>query len=426
MYVFHSTSTAKLLRCFFYGGYHTFFPTRDIRSGELQTAELQTNRTRYKSIKWITIPPGNLTTPLPQPYLRCMENPPQNYFKGRGAQLNVHNRFLKQRVVQEHIEMIDEPLLLDEKTELIETHPKTILNKVESPDVMGLSMNPYQGCEHGCIYCYARNAHEYWGYSAGLDFERKIIVKRNAAELLEKALSNPKHQPEPIMFSGNTDCYQPVERKLGITRKMLEVLLKYKHPAAMITKNNLILRDIDLLQELAKLKLVHVMISITGLDEQMRLKLEPRTATYKNRLEVIRELSKAGIPVGVMTAPIIPGINSHEIPAVIEAAAEAGATAAGYTIVRLNGAIGEIFKDWLEKNFPDRAQKVWNQICAMHGGQVNDSRYGTRMRGEGHEASSIRQLFKIAVKKHGLNNDRFEFDLTLFDPHAGDSQLRLF
>ncbi len=393
---------------------------------QLQTAKLQTDRTPYRCIKFVTIPLFPLTTLPPPTYLRNMENNPDNYFKGRGAQINVHNRFLKQRVVQEHIEMIDEPLLQEAKTELIETHPKTIINKVESPDLMGLSMNPYQGCEHGCIYCYARNAHEYWGYSAGLDFERKIIVKKNAAELLAKELSNPKHQPEPIMFSGNTDCYQPVERKLGITRQMLEVLLKYKHPAAMITKNNLILRDLDILQEMAKLKLVHVMISITGLDENMRLKLEPRTATYKNRLEVIRELAKAGIPVGVMTAPIIPGINSHEIPAVIAAAAEAGATTAGYTIVRLNGAIGEIFKDWLEKNFPDRANKVWNQICAMHGGQVNDSRYGTRMRGEGHEAASIRQLFKIAVKKHGLDKDDFEFDLTLYDPHAGDAQLRLF
>jgi len=354
------------------------------------------------------------------------EQNPDAYFKGRGAQINTHNRFLKQRVVQEHMEVIDEPFLQNEKTEIIQTHPKTIINKVESPDLRGLSMNPYQGCEHGCIYCYARNAHEYWGFSAGLDFERKIIVKMNAPELLEKELSNPRHQPEPIMFSGNTDCYQPQERKLELTRKMLQVLLKFRHPASMITKNSLILRDLDVLKEMAEHRLVHVMVSITGLDEKMRMKLEPRTATYKNRLATVRELAKANIPVGVMVAPIIPGINSHEVADVVAAAAEAGAKSAGYTIVRLNGQIGEIFKDWLEKNFPDRAAKVWNQICECHGGKVNDSRWGVRMRGEGQVASAIKQLFHLAVQKHGLNRDEFEFNLVDFNPNAGKAQLRLF
>ena len=348
-------------------------------------------------------------------------------FKGRGAQLNPHNRFLKNRLVQEHMEGIDVPLLQDEKTEIIYTHPKTIINKITSPDLAGMfSMNPYQGCEHGCIYCYARNAHEYWGYSAGLDFERKIIVKENAAEILAKELSNPRWEPQPIMFSGNTDCYQPLERKFGITRKMLEVLLKYRHPASMITKNALIRRDIDILSEMAKLKLVHVMVSITGLDESMRLKLEPRTATYKQRLETVRALADAGIPVGVMTAPIIPGLNSHEVHDVVKAAAEAGARTAGYTIVRLNGAIGEIFRDWLEKTFPDRADKVWHQIEECHGGKVNDSRFGTRMRGEGPVAESIRKMFKLAVDRYMPEDDGFEFDMTLFNPKAGDAQLRLF
>ncbi len=348
-------------------------------------------------------------------------------FKGRGAQLNPHNRFLKNRLVQEHMEGIDVPLLQDEKTEIIYTHPKTIINKITSPDLAGMfSMNPYQGCEHGCIYCYARNAHEYWGYSAGLDFERKIIVKENAAEILAKELSNPRWEPQPIMFSGNTDCYQPLERKFGITRKMLEVLLKYRHPASMITKNALIRRDIDILSEMAKLKLVHVMVSITGLDESMRLKLEPRTATYKQRLETVRALADAGIPVGVMTAPIIPGLNSHEVHDVVKAAAEAGARTAGYTIVRLNGAIGEIFRDWLEKTFPDRADKVWHQIEECHGGKVNDSRFGTRMRGEGPVAESIRKMFKLAVDRYMPEDDGFEFDMTLFNPKAGDAQLSLF
>jgi DNA repair photolyase len=348
------------------------------------------------------------------------------YFKGRGSQINPHNRFFKQRNVQEHIEGLDIPFLQPEKTEVIFTHPKTIVNKVNSPDIMGLSMNPYQGCEHGCIYCYARNTHEFWGYSAGLDFERKIIVKENAAELLAKEFSNPKWQPEPIMFSGNTDCYQPLEKKFGITRKMLEVALKFRHPVSMITKNALIRRDIDILSELAKLRLVHVMISITGLDESLRSKLEPRTATYKQRIETIRELAEAGIPVGVMTAPIIPGLNSHEIPDVIEAAAKAGARNAGYTIVRLNGAVAEIFHDWLQKNYPDRADKVWHHIEECHGGKVNDSRFGTRMSGEGPIADSIRKLHKMARNKFLPPDPGFDFDLTLFDHRAGDTQLSLF
>ncbi|HLG03021.1 MAG TPA: PA0069 family radical SAM protein [Bacteroidia bacterium] len=348
------------------------------------------------------------------------------YFKGRGAQINPHNRFLKQKVVQEHFEQIDEPFLQAEKTEIIYTHPKTIINKVNSPDLMGLSMNPYQGCEHGCIYCYARNAHEYWGFSAGLDFERKIIVKEKAAELLAKELSNPRWQPEPIMFSGNTDCYQPLEKKFGLTRKMLEVLLKYKHPASMITKNALIRRDIDILKEMAQLRLVHVMISITGLDESLRLKLEPRTATYRQRIETIRLLADAGIPVGVMVAPIIPGLNSHEVHDVIKASAEAGARTAGYTIVRLNGAVGEIFHDWLTKNFPDRAEKVWHQIQQCHGGKVNDSRFGTRMRGEGPIAESIHKMFAIAREKFLPEEESFEFDLSLFNPGAGNAQMSLF
>ncbi len=217
-----------------------------------------------------------------------------DYFKGRGSQINTDNKFLKNKYVTEHDEVLDEPLLSNEKTQIFYEHPKKIVNVVKSPDIPGMySMNPYQGCEHGCIYCYARNTHEYWGYSAGLDFERKIIAKPNAPQLLEKQFMNKNWEVSPIMFSGNTDCYQPVERELKITRQMLEVLLKFKHPASMITKNNLILRDIDLLQEMAKLKLIHVMISITSLREELRQKMEPRTVTAKNRLRVIETLSKA-------------------------------------------------------------------------------------------------------------------------------------
>lgn len=350
-----------------------------------------------------------------------------SYFKGRGSQLNTSNRFSKNQYVEAYEEMLDEPLLSDEKTQIFYEHPKKIINIVKSPDLWSMySMNPYQGCEHGCIYCYARNTHEYWGYSAGLDFERKIIAKPNAASALEKQFLSKNWEVKPIMFSGNTDCYQPIERKLGITRQMLEVLLKFRHPAGMITKNQLILRDIDILQDLAKLKLVHVMITITSLKEDLRLKMEPRTATAKNRLKVIEQLSKAGIPTGVMTAPIIPGLNSNEIPDLIKAAGQNGATSAGMTIVRLNGAIGDIFTDWIHKNFPDAAEKVLSQIKEAHGGQVNDSRYGTRMRGEGNIAASIRQLFKMSVRRYIGNNEEFKYDLTAFRRPGEVQQLELF
>lgn len=323
------------------------------------------------------------------------------YFKGRGAQINTHNRFLKNHYVNEFSEMIDEEMLRDEQTQYIQVAPKTIVNKVESPDTPAMySMNPYQGCEHGCLYCYARPTHEYWGYSAGLDFERKILVKKNAPQLLEETFRKKNWNPFPILLSGNTDCYQPIERKLEITRNMLKVCLKYKHPVSIITKNALILRDMDILSELAKDNLVKVMFTITSLNEDLRIKLEPRTTTYRNRLKAVRHLAKANIPVGVMNAPIIPGINSAEIYEVIKAAAENGATSAGYTIVRLNGQIANVFRDWLQKNFPDRAEKVWHQIQDCHGGKVNDSRWGIRTRGEGKIAEAIRNLFIMAVNKH--------------------------
>lgn len=347
-------------------------------------------------------------------------------FRGRGAQFNPMNRFMKQERVQQHMEVIDEPLLLNDRTEYTEIFPKSIINKVDSPDLMNLSLNPYQGCEHGCVYCYARNSHEFWGYSSGLDFERKILVKKNAAELLEKELSNPRHKPEPMMFSGNTDCYQPIERKLGITRQMLEVLLKYRHPAAIITKNSLVCRDIDILAEMAKKNLVSVMISVTGLDEKVREKMEPRTSTYKNRFETMRILSEAGIRTGVLFGPVIPGLNSHEIPEVLERAAANGARSAGYTMVRLNGQIGDLFTDWLRRNMPDRAEKILNHIRAAHDGKLNDSRFGVRMKGEGQMAESIAKLFRITSDRLGLNQDKMIWNLSDFNPKAGQAQLSLF
>lgn len=339
----------------------------------------------------------------------------EEYFKGRGAQIKTGNRFLKAEYVSEHIEGLDEPMYSAPATQVFHENPKKIVNKVTSPDLgMMYSMNPYQGCEHGCIYCYARNTHEYWGFNAGLDFESKIIVKKSAPALLEKFILHPQWQAVPISVSGNTDCYQPLERKFEITRNILKVFARYRHPLAMITKNSLILRDVDLLTDLAKDNLVHVYISITTLDEDLRRVMEPRTASGLKRLKTVEALAKAGVPVGIMNAPVIPGLNHHEIPEIIKAAADHGASGAGMTVVRLNGAIGKIFEDWLRRNFPDRFDKVWNQICALHGGNVNDSRFGRRMTGEGNLADTIHQLFRVSKKKYFGERKMPPIDLTRF------------
>jgi DNA repair photolyase len=363
-----------------------------------------------------------LTTPSVLPALSA-----ETYFKGRGAQINTANKFVKQSYVQEHPEVLDEPFLQKEKTEIIYTWPKTVINKVESDDLgFEYSLNPYQGCEHGCIYCYARNTHEYWGYSAGLDFERKILVKKNVIEVLEKTFSKKKWKVSPIMLSGNTDCYQPIERDLEMTRNILKTCLKYKHPVAIVTKNSLIKRDIDILARLAEENLVQVMISMTGSDEKIRQLMEPRTSTYKSRLEVIETFSKYKIPTGIMLAPIIPGINSQDIPKVLEQAGNAGAMEAGMSIVRLNGAVGDLFKDWLFKNFPYRADKVWTQICDCHGGTTEDSRFGVRMRGEGKIAESIQQMFKLYKSKFIQTRENFQLNCSSFNYKANEVQLSLF
>ena len=331
--------------------------------------------------------------------------------KGRGAQFNPKNRFLKGEYVQEHIESIDDWEKEERKTEYIYDENKSIVNKVTSPDVgMMFSANPYQGCEHGCIYCYARNSHEYWGFSAGMDFESRIVVKKNAPALLKKFFENKNWQPTTISLSGNTDCYQPIERKMRITRKMLEVCLEYRNPVGVLTKNALVLRDLDVIQELNKHRLISVFSSITSLDEDLRRVLEPRTASYRSRLKVVATLSNNGVPVGIMNAPLIPGLNDMHMHDVLKAASEAGARWAGYTVVRLNGAIGDIFKDWLHKAFPDRADKVWHQICECHGGTVNDSRFGNRIVGDGKFAELIKTQFQLYCKKYGLNQTKLELN----------------
>jgi DNA repair photolyase len=348
------------------------------------------------------------------------------YDKGRGAQFNPKNRFLKGAYVREHTEAIDDWEAEIRKTEYIYDESKSIVNEIKSPDVgMELSANAYQGCEHGCIYCYARNTHEYWGYSAGLDFESRIVVKQNAPRLLRKFFEQKNYQPRVLSLSGNTDCYQPIERRMRLTRQMLEVCLEFRHPVGVLTKNALVLRDLDVLQELHRYKLVRVFTSVTSVDEDLRRKLEPRTATYKARLKMLETVSQTGIPTGIMNAPIIPGLNDHHMHDVLRAASEAGARWAGYTVARLNGAVSLIFYDWLQKTYPDRAEKVWNLICSTHDGQVSDSRFVTRMGGEGHVASLIRQQFKLYCKKFGLNQSSMEWNTADFR-RIRNGQLLLF
>jgi len=350
----------------------------------------------------------------------------REYFKGRGSQINPNNKFTQNKYLSEFIEGIDEEVLENSSTKFYQETPKKIISENKSPDLSFMhSINPYQGCEHGCIYCYARNSHEYWGFSAGLDFERKIIIKYNAAALLEEAFNKKSYQAKTILLSGNTDCYQPIERKLKITRSLLQIFQHYHHPVSLITKNNLILRDIGILKELAQENLVQVAITINSLNEELRLKMEPRTVTAKGRLKVIENLSKAGIPVMLMCAPVIPGLNSDEIPQLIKSAAECGAKSASFTMVRLNGAIGDIFVDWINKNYPDRAEKVLHAIAESHGGKLNDSQWSRRMRGSGVIAESIHSLFRISKKRYMgdcsmpiLRND-------LFTPKNG-KQLELF
>ncbi|MGI9552745.1 MAG: PA0069 family radical SAM protein [Aurantibacter sp.] len=344
----------------------------------------------------------------------------KDYIKGRGAQQNVHNRF-EQNVYEIREDFLEFCRIEGEeadrnRTQYIPVFPKTIVNKVTSADVgMMYSMNPYQGCEHGCIYCYARNTHEYWGYGAGLDFERRILVKKDAPKLLEQKIKGKRWKAETIVLSGNTDCYQPAEKKFKITRSCLKVFLKYRHPVGVITKNSLILRDLEILKELTKDNLVAVNVSVTSLSEETRRILEPRTATIKKRLETIRMLSENKIPVNAMLAPIIPGINSHEIMNLAKTVSDNGALSFGFTVVRLNGAIGQIFTDWIKKAMPDKAEKVLHQIQECHNGTLNDSRFGIRSRGEGKIATQIHDLARLARRRHfkgkifpKLNNELHE------------------
>ena len=323
--------------------------------------------------------------------------------RGRGASGNPANRFealhLEPDPEDEH-----DPERPARRTIYYRDFTRTIIAHNDSPDVgFESSVNPYRGCEHGCIYCYARPTHEFLGFSAGLDFESRIMVKEDAPELLAKELSSPRWKPQTLVMSGVTDPYQPVERRLQITRRCLEVLARFRNPVAIITKNQLVTRDLDLLGELAVHRAAAVNISVTSLDPKLQRVLEPRTSTPRARLEAIAQLRKAGVPVGVMVAPIIPGLTDHEAPAILQACADAGAQFAGYIVVRLPYAVAPLFERWLEEHFPDRKEKVLGRIRHLRGGErLNDPRFKSRMRGEGIFAEQIRALFEAGCKRAAI------------------------
>jgi len=324
-----------------------------------------------------------------------------NTLISRGAGGNPANRFEKIHLEPDaEWDPEQDPL---PRTQFLKDKTSKIIAYNDSPDVgFEASVNPYRGCEHGCIYCYARPFHEYLGFSSGLDFETKIMVKEDAPKLLCKELSARNWKPQVIALSGVTDCYQPVERKLKLTRGCLEVLAEFRNPVVIITKNFLVTRDIDLLAELAKHRAVGVFVSLTTLDSELRRVMEPRTSPPSARLEAIKRLSEAGIPVGVLLAPMIPGLTDHEIPSLIEAAAKAGARSAGHVILRLPYAVAPLFEQWLANHFPARKDKVLNRIRAVRDGKLYDSTFGQRMRGEGVFAEQMDNLFEVACRKHGL------------------------
>ncbi len=328
---------------------------------------------------------------------------PPKPIHGRGASGNPANRFEALHLEPDPEDQHD-PERPARRTIYYRDFTRTIIAHNDSPDVgFESSINPYRGCEHGCIYCYARPTHEFLGFSAGLDFESRIMVKEDAPELLTKELSSPRWKPQTLVMSGVTDPYQPVERRLQITRRCLEVLARFRNPVAIITKNQLVTRDLDLLGELAEHQAAAVNISVTSLDPKLQRVLEPRTSTPRARLEAIAQLRKAGVPVGVMVAPIIPGLTDHEAPAILQACAEAGAQFAGYIVVRLPYAVAPLFERWLEEHFPDRKEKVLGRIRHLRGGErLNDPRFKSRMRGEGIFAEQIRALFEAGCKRAGI------------------------
>ncbi len=340
--------------------------------------------------------------------------PTGSELRGRGASINPPNRFEALRYeIEDWCEPESAPRSL--RTEFLEDDSRSIISYNNSPDVgFDASLNPYRGCEHGCAYCYARPTHEYLGFSAGLDFESRILVKSKAAELLAAELAHSSWIPQNLALSGVTDAYQPIERKLQITRSCLRVLTEFRNPVSVVTKNHLVTRDADYLAELAGFKASAVSVSITTLEPKLAQVLEPRASTPSHRLDAIARLRAQGIPVGVNIAPIIPGLNDHEIPKIAEAAAAAGAEFAGYTIIRLPLTVAPIFVAWLEKYFPERKDKILGQIRSIRNGKLNTAEFTSRMRGEGLLAEQIGQMFRVSCHRAKLNRGRLELSVAAF------------
>ncbi|MBI1853304.1 MAG: PA0069 family radical SAM protein [Planctomycetes bacterium] len=345
-------------------------------------------------------------------------------FHGRGAASNPPNRFEKIEFVPDLDFVDDDPVL--PTTQFFRDASRSVLTTNDSPDVpFDVSINPYRGCEHGCIYCYARPTHEYFGLSAGLDFETKIFVKEDAPDLLRRELSSPKWTPRSVALSGVTDPYQPIERRLRLTRRCLEVFAEFRNPVEIVTKNRLVTRDGDVLAALARDRAAAVHVSVTTLDDDLVGVLEPRTSRPKQRLAAIEELSRASVPVSVLVAPVIPGLTDHEIPAILEACARAGAQSASYVMLRLPHAVRPLFEEWLTQHSPLRATKVLNRLRSLRGGKLNDPRFGSRMKGEGVFADEIASLFEIACRKAGLADRGPELSTAAFRRPTG-GQLSLF
>ncbi len=353
--------------------------------------------------------------------------------KGRGSIDNPTGRFEKLTTAVDSDAMDalydpeEEDASLQRCTQVFYDKSKSIIATNDSPDIgMEATVNPYRGCEHGCIYCFARPGHEYFGLSVGVDFETKIFAKPEAAKLLEEKLSSPSWKPEVVTMSGVTDCYQPIEKKLKITRGCMEVLRDFRNPVAIITKSHLVTRDIDILRVMAQYNCIVVNMSVTTLDPQLARTMEPRASQPQMRLRAIEALSKAGVPVNVMIGPVLPGLTEHEIPAILRETAAAGAVSAAYTMLRLPYGVKDIFQGWLHEHYPDRAQKILNRIREVRGGKLNDPRFGSRMRGEGFHADQIRNIFRMSKKRYGLDKGFPVLTTEHFRRDGRSAQMNLF
>ena len=348
--------------------------------------------------------------------------------RGRGALENPANRFEKiyLETDPDAIQLTEDDLDISPRTQIFRDKTQSALTSNDSPDVgFEFSVNPYRGCEHGCIYCFARPTHEYLGWSSGLDFESKILVKTDAPELLRKELSSKKWKPQTVIMSGVTDCYQPLEKRMRITRGCLEVFAEFRNPVAIITKNHLVTRDIDILQKLAEFNAIRVNVSVTTLDTKLASIMEPRTSMPEARLDAIRQLSRAGIPVNLMVAPVVPALTDHEMISIIGRAVDAGATSAAYTVMRLPYAVKDLFTQWIQTHFPDKSEKVLNRIRELRGGKLYDATWGSRMHGEGIFAEQMEKTFEVACRKYGIDKPRVDLSADSFR-RPPSSQMELF